>query len=141
MIGVELRGALTDDLCGGIAENPLESRIDADHHPFRVGDDHIGAVVAFQLWKIYPAEIPSVNLDVDWVYRRAAPRVIRSVGGAISAVDGAVREAFVGTLRSAIRGAFRAHGPKGILARTWPAGSMVLWVSILLTAFLIFEFL
>ena len=101
----------------------------------------IGAVVVFQLWKIYPAEIPSVNVDVDWLYRRAAPRVVRSVGGAVSAIDTAFREAFLGAVRRALRGAFRAHGPRGILARTWPAGSMVLWVSIMLTAFLFFQFL
>ncbi len=101
----------------------------------------IGAVVVFQLWKIYPAEIPSVNVDADWVYRRAAPRVIRAVGGAVTAVDTAFREAFVGALRRILRGAFRAHGPKGILARTWPAGSMILWVSVMLTAFLFLQFL
>ncbi|MDH3222775.1 MAG: Na(+)/H(+) antiporter subunit D [Gemmatimonadota bacterium] len=101
----------------------------------------IGAVVVFQLWKIYPAEIPSVNVDADWVYRRAAPRVVRAVGGAVTAVDTAFREAFVGALRRILRGAFRAHGPKGILARSWPAGSMVLWVSVMLTAFLFLQFL
>ena len=101
----------------------------------------IGAVVVFQLWKIYPAEVPSVNVDADWIYRRAAPRIVRAVGGAVNAVDTAFREAFVGAVRRILRGAFRAHGPRGILARTWPAGSMVLWVSIMLTAFLFLQFL
>ncbi|NNF26455.1 MAG: Na(+)/H(+) antiporter subunit D [Gemmatimonadetes bacterium] len=101
----------------------------------------IGAVVVFQLWKIYPAEVPSVNVDADWVYRRAAPRIVRAVGGAVAAVDTAFREAFVGAVRRVLRGAFRAHGPRGILARTWPAGSMLLWVSIMLTAFLFLQFL
>ena len=101
----------------------------------------IGAVAAFHLWKIYPAEIPSVNLDADWVYRRAAARVVRFTGGAVGAADAAVRTAVVGTVRGVLRGAFRAHGPRGILARTWPAGSMVLWVSIILAAFLLLELL
>ena len=101
----------------------------------------IGAVAAFHLWKIYPAEIPSVNLDADWLYRRAAARVVRFTGGAVGAADAAVRTAVVGTVHGVLRGAFRAHGPRGILARTWPAGSMVLWVSIILAAFLLLEFL
>jgi len=101
----------------------------------------IGAVAAFHLWKIYPAEIPSVNLDADWLYRRAAARVVRFTGGAVGAADAAFRSAVVGTVRGVLRGAFRAHGPRGILARTWPAGSMVLWVSIILAAFLLLEFL
>ena len=101
----------------------------------------IGAVAAFHLWKIYPAEIRSVNLDADWVYRRAAVRVTRFTGGAVAAVDAAFRGAVVGTVNKGLRGAFRSHGPRGILARTWPAGSMVLWVSIILAAFLLLQFL
>ena len=101
----------------------------------------IAAVAAFHLWKIYPAEIPSVNLDADWMYRRAGARATRFVGKAVAAVDGVFRGAVLGTVRRGMRGAFRSHGPRGVLARTWPAGSMVLWVSILLTAFLLFQFL
>ena len=101
----------------------------------------VGAVAAFHLWKLYPAEIPSVNLDVDWVYRRGAVRVTRWTGGAVAAVDGAVRRTVLNTVDRAVRGAFRSHGPRGALARTWPAGSMVLWVSILLAAFLFLQFL
>ena len=101
----------------------------------------IGAVAAFHLWKIYPAEIRSVNLDADWVYRRAAVRVTRFTGGAVAAVDAAFRGAVVGTVNKGLRGAFRSHGPRGILARTWPAGSMVLWVSVILAAFLLLQFL
>ena len=101
----------------------------------------IAAVAAFHLWKIYPAEIPSVNLDADWVYRRAAVRVTRFMGRTVGAADAAVRGVVLGGVGRAMRGAFRSHGPRGVLARSWPAGSMVLWVSILLTAFLFFQFL
>ena len=101
----------------------------------------IAAVAAFHLWKIYPAEIRSVNLDADWVYRRAAVRATRFVGGAVGAADTAFRSVVLGSVGRVMRGAFRSHGPRGVLARTWPAGSMVLWVSILLTAFLLFQFL
>ena len=101
----------------------------------------IAAVAAFHLWKIYPAEIRSVNLDADWVYRRAAVRVTRFVGRTVGAADAAVRGVVLGGVGRAMRGAFRSHGPRGVLARSWPAGSMVLWVSILLTAFLFLQFL
>ena len=101
----------------------------------------IGAVAAFHLWKRYPAEIPSVNLDADWSYRRAAPWLVRRVGGAVASADAAFRQVVTGGVRSALRGAFRIHGPWGVLARSWPAGSMVLWVAIVLAAFLLFHFL
>ena len=100
----------------------------------------IGAVVAFQMWKIYPAEIPSINLDFDWFYRRLAPRVIRGVGGAVQAADRSVRELTLSALNRVFKSAFRHHGPWGAMARTWPTGSMVTWVTILLAAFLVFYF-
>ena len=121
-----------------------------DYHPYTWGHVltqlqllafAIAAVAAFQLWKIYPAELPSVNLDADWSYRRAAPWLVRRVGGAASTADAAFRQVVTGGVRSALRGAFRIHGPWGVLARSWPAGSMVLWVAIVLAAFLLFQFL
>ncbi len=99
----------------------------------------IGAVAAFHLWKIYPAEIPSVNVDADWLYRRAAPVVVRSVHGGVRVLDRAVRRSVLWVVRGGIQGAFRSHGPRGVLARTWPAGSMVLWVAVILAAFLLLE--
>jgi len=35
----------------------------------------------------------------------------------------------------------RTHGPQGTLARTWPTGSMVLWVAVLLLVYLLLDFL
>ncbi|MBT3534197.1 MAG: hypothetical protein HN478_09985, partial [Rhodospirillaceae bacterium] len=35
---------------------------------------------------------------------------------------------------------FRTHGPHGILARTWPTGSMVLWAAALLALSLLFYY-
>ena len=36
---------------------------------------------------------------------------------------------------------YRHHGPQGVLARTWPTGSMVLWVAILLAGYLLLYFI
>ena len=36
---------------------------------------------------------------------------------------------------------YRHHGPQGILARTWPTGSTVLWVAVLLTGTLFLYYL
>ena len=101
----------------------------------------IGAVVLFRLARIYPDEIRAVNLDVEWVYRRLAPAVVRRVGSAIRAADATVRGAAMGGVNWALGGAFRHTGPHGALARSWPTGSMVLWVAVLLAAFLILRVL
>ena len=36
-----------------------------------------------------------------------------------------------------IQRVYRAAGPYGIFARTWPTGATVLWVSLILSAFLL----
>ncbi|HKJ03868.1 MAG TPA: hypothetical protein VJ997_15485, partial [Longimicrobiales bacterium] len=95
------------------------------------------AVVVLIRSGIYPPELRSVNVDADWTYRWAAPRVVRAVGGAVARVDGALRGASVGLVRGSLGILARGHGPKGLLSRTWPTGSMVLWVAILLGVSLI----
>ena len=99
----------------------------------------IGAVVLFRLARIYPDEIRAVNLDAEWTYRKLAPAIVRRAGSAIRAVDAGVRGAVLGGVNWALGRAFRHTGPHGALARSWPTGSMVLWVAVLLAAFLILQ--
>ncbi len=99
-----------------------------------------GALAVLWLMKsgIYPAELPAVNIDADWTYRRLAPSVVLGVGGAVARVDLAVRKRVLRTVRTTLDWTARRHGRQGILARTWPTGSMVLWVTVLLAAYLVF---
>jgi multicomponent Na+:H+ antiporter subunit D len=85
----------------------------------------------------YPPELRATNIDAEWVYRWFAPRVVRSVGHAVARVDGAMRDTAMGWIRGGIRATARGHGPRGPLSRTWPTGSMVLWVAVLLGVSLI----
>jgi multicomponent Na+:H+ antiporter subunit D len=55
----------------------------------------------------------------------------------VARVDAGVRGAVLGVVRSVLRSAARHHGGGGLLARTWPTGSMLLWVAVLLGASLI----
>ncbi len=98
------------------------------------------AVVWLMKTKIYPPEIPALNIDAEWTYRWLGPRLIRGFGGAVARVDAAVRGWALGVVRGTLRGAHRSHGPQGILARTSPTGNMILWVAVLLAAFLVFYF-
>jgi len=41
------------------------------------------------------------------------------------------------TLSALIQGVYRSAGPYGIFSRTWPTGATVLWVSLILSAFLL----
>jgi multicomponent Na+:H+ antiporter subunit D len=98
------------------------------------------AFVGLQKTGIYPPELRSVNIDAEWSYRWLAPRVVRGIGGVVARIDTSVRTTVMTMVRGVLDGMARGYGPRGVLARTWPTGSMVLWVAILLGAYLIFYF-
>jgi len=86
---------------------------------------------------LYPPELRSTNIDSDWVYRRMFPALLRFIGDAVSQMHlRALLRAQV-RLKRFIATVYRHHGPQGALARTWPTGSTVLWVAILLCVTLI----
>jgi multicomponent Na+:H+ antiporter subunit D len=98
------------------------------------------AALAFTWLKlrgIYPPELHAVNLDFDWTYRRLLPVAYQRLLGALQPLDRAVREGTATLARDSVAVLFRQHGPRGMLARTWPTGSMVLWVAVLLGAYLL----
>jgi multicomponent Na+:H+ antiporter subunit D len=78
-----------------------------------------------------------VNLDFDWIYRRLLPGMYRGFLAALQPVDLNLRTRMDKLGSNAIAALFRHHGPRGVLARTWPTGSMVLWVAVLLGAYLL----
>lgn len=95
------------------------------------------AFAVLMRFKIYPPELKSVNLDFDITYRKWLPAIYR---GMINLTrDG--WQSILEDLRSGVHGVvaymFRHHGPEGILARTWPTGSMALWVAVLLGGILL----
>lgn len=86
---------------------------------------------------LYPPELRLINLDTDWLYRClgkvAVVRLTANSGAAYQRLEGRLQrraESFVARL-------YRHHGPQGALARTWPTGSTVLWVAILLAGCLL----
>lgn len=90
---------------------------------------------------IYPPELRSVNLDFDWFYRRAGPRLIESAAWALAATRETCRNAANGGFRQLGGWVKRGHGLDGVLARTWSTGGMVLWVALLLAGYLLVYYL
>ena len=90
---------------------------------------------------LYPPELRSTNLDFEWVYRRLLPRTVSAFGR----VGWGMYERTVSASARAVRGtvgaAYRLHGPAGVWGRTWSTGTTVLWVAILLAAYLVVYFL
>jgi multicomponent Na+:H+ antiporter subunit D len=80
---------------------------------------------------------PKISLDTDWVYRRVLPWAAGGVQRTGQRLWRATLGALLRRLEGLVTGLSEHHGPQGVLARTWPTGSMLLWVAVLLAVFLI----
>jgi len=99
------------------------------------------AFAVLMRFKIYPPELKSVNLDFDITYRKWLPAIYRWFITATSDGWNSILEDLRSAVTGLVRQMFRHHGPEGILARTWPTGSMALWVAVLLGGFLLLYYL
>jgi len=100
------------------------------------------AFVWLNLRGMYPPELRSTNLDFDWLYRRAFPVALQNMFSVIWKADHALRQAFLVRLDLGL--AFLSQRNKGtsrLLSRTYPAGSMVMWVAVILAAYLFLSFI
>lgn len=82
------------------------------------------AFVWLNLRKMYPPELRSVNLDIDWLYRRAAPTAWARASTALQSLDQRVRGGAnrrISTLTPALTQWFSEHG---ILSRTASTGNL-----------------
>ena len=89
---------------------------------------------------IYPPELHSTNIDVEWLYRRLAPRWARGILSSLKQIRRSGVDACHQAGRYLMRWVLHHYGPEGTLARAWPTGSMVMWVAILLGASLMFYY-
>lgn len=100
------------------------------------------AFVWLNLRGIYPPELHSTNLDFEWVYRRALPNVLQKMFSIVWKADRHLRQAFLVRLESGLTFLAQRHGGvSSLLSRTYPAGSMVMWVAVILAAYLFLSFI
>ena len=90
---------------------------------------------------LYPPELRSVNLDSDWIVRRLVPRMFGPVTRAFAHLWTGILDQLGRRATATLQTVHRHHGPQGILERTWPTGSMALWVAILLALILLLYYL
>ena len=95
------------------------------------------AFVFLQKFGLYPPELKSTNLDVEWIYRKALPSILTltyQVAGdaqkTLKSLVGDQIHAGLGTVR-------RLHQPPGIMGEPWPTGSTAMWAAILLGLYLL----
>ena len=88
----------------------------------------------------HPPELPGVNLDSDWIYRRALPKGIRAIvrtGGLVMDRFFAGAKALIQKLIAGIRA---QHNNRGLFGRSWLSQSNVLIAIIFLAIYLIYYF-
>jgi multicomponent Na+:H+ antiporter subunit D len=98
------------------------------------------AFVGLQKTGIYPPELPSVNIDAEWTYRWLAPKAVLGLKPTVVSLNRTVRNGGLIVFHGMREGVARVYGSGG-LARHWPTGGMVVWVTVMLAAYLILRFL
>ena len=88
---------------------------------------------------LYPPELHSVNIDTEWLYRKLLPAtgrvsfsILQSFNRAVVRIALQVWQKFQTTFRA--RRLSKYH-----LAESWPTGSMVLWIGLILGGYLLMD--
>jgi len=154
-VNMRLAMAVAATLCiviGAFPEATLYRLLpfDADYHPYDM--THVitqlqlvmfGGLAVFWMMRTgrYPAEERAINLEFDWVYRRLLPSALGGTERALAPAWAGIKRGVLGQFSSLVALLFRYHGPSGALAKTWPTGSMALWVAVLLAVFVMAYYL
>ena len=99
------------------------------------------AFVFLQLTKLYPPELPGINIDSEWIYRWLLPRAARSLLDQAHILGVRLERGLRHGLDIWIQRVFHLHGPQSVLARTWQTGSTVMMVAALFAVVLLFSYL
>ena len=88
--------------------------------------------------KLYPAEITSVNLDTDHVYRRWLPSTAEAVHSTASQLGVRLRERTEASVLDVLAVVRALHSPTGgLLGTPWPSGQTAMWAAVLLAVSLL----
>lgn len=79
----------------------------------------------------------TISLDLDFFYRRVGPLLWVLFENTLRKCNDLFNARVLIPARRLPESWVRYHGPEGPLARTWPTGSMLLWVTVMLVVILI----
>ncbi|MDP2560355.1 Na(+)/H(+) antiporter subunit D [Psychrobium sp. 1_MG-2023] len=92
---------------------------------------------------MYPPELPSTNLDSDWLYRKLAPGFLvplyYSIIESMARVESMAKSGIKRLIDSSYDEA--KEQPKGYFAQLWPTETMVFWVALLLAGILLLYYI
>ncbi|GLX81094.1 Na(+)/H(+) antiporter subunit D [Thalassotalea eurytherma] len=92
---------------------------------------------------LYPPELPSTNLDVDWFYRKLAPNIVKKVACKTYGAYEKLENTVVISIKHMLQSSYDEESgkPKGYFAKLWPIETMVVWVAGLLAAYLMLYYI
>jgi len=84
----------------------------------------------------------TITLDADWFYRRLFPSVLKNSSATVWRIDKMIRLAFLEKLNGGLIFLSKKNNRmSGLLSQNYPIGSMVLWVAVILAAYLFLSFI
>ncbi len=90
---------------------------------------------------LYPPELHSVNLDVEWLYRKLLPASAQRGKTVLQRAKGSMMTTAITSVQGVRKTFSRSSMAKYHLSESWPTGSMVFWISIVLVAYLLLDIL
>ena len=101
------------------------------------------AFVWLNLKNMYPPELPSTNLDTDWLYRKFAPGFMIPIYYTITETVAKLEAMGMSGIKRLIGSSYDEdkEQPKGYFAQLWPTETMVFWVALLLAGILLLYYI
>jgi multicomponent Na+:H+ antiporter subunit D len=85
----------------------------------------------------------TISLDLDWFYRKLLPSWYRGIAAFVGNTYEVSQRFIVSQLSTTLRKHYdhEEQKPKGYFAKLWPTETMVLWVVVLLSSYLLFSYI
>jgi len=88
---------------------------------------------------LYPPELRSINLDMEWIYRKLLPVGIHRSVIFVRKVKESVINAAMAPMHRIRNSFYQSSIAKYHLSESWPTGRMVFWIAIILVAYLLLD--
>ena len=135
----------------GVYPDPLYSMLPypVEYEPYTA--DHLVtqfqlllfAGLAFFLLLPMMKRTETISLDFDWFYRKPGVALVKWVLSTADKIWQKIESTVIASIKQMIQNSYDAESgqPKGYFARLWPIETMVIWVAILLTGYLVIYYI
>lgn len=88
---------------------------------------------------LYPPELKSINLDMEWFYRKLLPVAAQRGVTFLNLTRKSFMTSTLSSIRAVQNSFSQTSWSKFHLSESWPTGSMVFWISIVLLTYLLLD--